>query len=48
MKQNHPCEQRRYTLKEQIKWHLTGFAIIVAGLVVIGFVVLCAIQIVMP
>lgn len=39
---------RKYTFKENLKWHLQGFLILAAGLIVIGFVVLCAIMIVMP
>jgi hypothetical protein len=40
--------KRKYTLKESIVWHLQGLAILTAGVIVIGFIVLCVVMIVMP
>jgi|LakMenEpi03Aug12_release.lakeMendotaPanAssembly.Ray.scaffolds.fasta_scaffold2955770_2 hypothetical protein len=40
--------KHKYSLRENIRWHLQGFLILVLGALVIGFIVLCAVMIVMP
>jgi hypothetical protein len=40
--------KHKYSLKENLRWHLQGFLVLAAGLIVIGFIVLCAVMIVMP
>lgn len=40
--------KHKYTFKETLRWHLQGLAIFAAGALVIGFIVLCAVMIVMP
>lgn len=40
--------KHKYSLKENLRWHLQGLVILAAGVIVIGFIVLCAVMIVMP
>jgi hypothetical protein len=40
--------KHKYSLKENLRWHLQGFLVLAAGLIVIGFIVLCVVMIVMP
>lgn len=41
-------DKHKYTLKENLRWHLQGFLILAAGELIIGFIVWCAILIAIP
>lgn len=39
---------RKYTLREQIKWHLQGFLIIAAGAIILAFIIGTIVLIAIP
>jgi hypothetical protein len=43
-----PTKHNKYSLRENLKWHLQGFAILAIGTLLIGFIVWCAMLIAIP
>ena len=39
---------KKYTLRENIRWHVQGFLILSIGTLIIGFIVWCALLLVLP